>query len=90
MRPSSTSTNPNLREMALLALMGALMFALQVAMASIPNVHLTALLIILTAIFAYLAVMGTVTAQEFLTVFTVVIAFYFGTQAQKKVDGDGR
>lgn len=46
--------------------------------------------IILTAIFAYLAVMGTVTAQEFLTVFTVVIAFYFGTQAQKKVDGDGR
>lgn len=42
--------------------------------------------IILTAIFAYLAVMGTVTAQEFLTVFTVVIAFYFGTQAQKKVD----
>lgn len=43
--------------------------------------------IILTAIFAYLAVMGTVTAQEFLTVFTVVIAFYFGTQAQKKVDG---
>ena len=46
--------------------------------------------IILTAIFAYLAVMGTVTAQEFLTVFTVVIAFYFGTQAQKNVDGDGR
>ena len=42
--------------------------------------------IILTAIFAYLAVMGTVTAQEFLTVFTVVIAFYFGTQAQKTVD----
>ena len=51
MRPSSTSTEPNLRELALLALMGALMFALQVAMASIPNVHLTALLIILTAIF---------------------------------------
>lgn len=43
--------------------------------------------IILTAIFAYLSVVGTVTAQEFLTVFTVVIAFYFGTQAQKKVDG---
>ena len=31
--------------------MGALMFALQVAMASIPNVHLTAVLIILTAVF---------------------------------------
>ena len=48
------------------------------------------LTIILTAIFAYLSVVGLVTAQEFLTVFTVVIAFYFGTQAQKKVDGDGR
>ena len=46
--------------------------------------------IIRTAIFAYLSVVGLVTAQEFLTVFTVVIAFYFGTQAQKKVDGDGR
>lgn len=46
--------------------------------------------VILTVIFAYLSVVGTVTAQEFLTVFTVVIAFYFGTQAQKKVDGDGR
>ena len=46
--------------------------------------------IILTAISAYLSVLGLVTAQEFLTVFTVVIAFYFGTQAQKKVDGDGR
>ena len=46
--------------------------------------------ILLTAIFAYLSVVGLVTAQEFLTVFTVVIAFYFGTQAQKKVDGDGR
>lgn len=43
--------------------------------------------IILTAIFAYLAVRGLVTAQEFLTVFTVVIAFYFGTQVQKKADG---
>ena len=40
--------------------------------------------IILTAIFAYLSVVGTVTAQEFLTVFTVVIAFYFGTQAAKE------
>lgn len=31
--------------------MGALMFALQVALASLPNVHLTAVLIILTAVF---------------------------------------
>lgn len=46
--------------------------------------------VILTGIFAYLSVVGTVTGQEFLTVFTVVIAFYFGTQTQKKVDSDGR
>lgn len=46
--------------------------------------------VILTGIFAYLSVVGTVTAQEFLTVFTVVIAFYFGTQTQKKVERDDR
>ena len=42
--------------------------------------------IVLTAVFAYLAVSGTITGQEFLTVFTVIIAFYFGTQAQKAAD----
>ena len=40
----------------------------------------------LTAVFAYLSVAGRVTGQEFLTVFSVVIAFYFGTQYQKKAD----
>ena len=40
--------------------------------------------IILTAVFAYLSVNGAVSTDQFLTVFTVVIAFYFGTQAQKK------
>lgn len=39
--------------------------------------------IILTSVFAYLAVCERVTSEQFLTVFTVVIAFYFGTQAQK-------
>jgi len=42
--------------------------------------------IVLTGVFSYLAVTGAITGQEFLTVFSVVIAFYFGTQAQKKVD----
>ena len=42
--------------------------------------------LVLTGVFSYLSVVGTITGQEFLTVFTVVIAFYFGTQAQKKVD----
>lgn len=40
--------------------------------------------IVLTAVFAYLTCTGGVTAEQFLTVFTVVIAFYFGTQAEKK------
>ena len=40
--------------------------------------------IVLTVVFAYLAIVGTVSGQEFLTVFTVVIAFYYGTQAQKQ------
>ena len=34
--------------------------------------------VILTAVFAYLTCTGGVTAEQFLTVFTVVIAFYFG------------
>lgn len=45
--------------------------------------------VILTVVFAYLAVAGQVTTDQFLTVFTVVIAFYFGTQAEKKAVSDG-
>lgn len=39
--------------------------------------------LILTAVFAYLTCTGGVKADQFLTVFTVVIAFYFGTQSAK-------
>ena len=45
--------------------------------------------VILTLVFAYLAVAGQVTTGQFLTVFTVVIAFYFGTQAERKAVSDG-
>lgn len=38
----------------------------------------------LTAVFCVLAIRGTLTARDFLTIFTTVIAFYFGTQAEKK------
>lgn len=41
----------------------------------------------LTAVFAVLSCMGQVTTQQFLTVFTVVIGFYFGTQ---RVAEDGK
>ena len=36
--------------------------------------------IVLTAIFAVLALRGTISGSDFLTIFTVVIGFYFGTQ----------
>lgn len=38
----------------------------------------------LTGVFAALSIRGDVTAEQLLTVFTVVIGFYFGTQAQRK------
>jgi len=41
----------------------------------------------LTAVFAYLAIVGKVTSTDVMTVFTVIIAFYFGTQHQKVSDG---
>ena len=40
--------------------------------------------VILTVVFAAMAGTGRVTTEQFLTVFTVVIAFYFGTQAEKR------
>lgn len=38
--------------------------------------------LVLTVVFAILSMRGTV-SQEFMTVYAVVIAFYFGTQATK-------
>ena len=40
--------------------------------------------ILLTGVFSYLAVAGAIDGTEFLTVFTVVISFYFGTLAEKR------
>ena len=39
----------------------------------------------LTAVFAYMSVAGKI-SQDFMTVYAVVIAFYFGTQSQKAQD----
>lgn len=36
-----------------------------------------------TVVFAVLAVLGKISPREFLTVYTVVISFYFGTQYEK-------
>ena len=40
--------------------------------------------IVLCGVFAYLSVAGKVSAQQFLTIFTVIISFYFGSQVEKK------
>lgn len=40
--------------------------------------------IVLTAVFAYLAVKGRVTEDAFMLIFTTVMAFYFGSQVEKK------
>ncbi len=42
--------------------------------------------IALTVVFTVLALRGSVTGQDFLTIFLMVISFYFGTQSQKMQD----
>lgn len=39
----------------------------------------------LTIVFAYMAVTGSI-SQDFMTIYAVIIAFYFGTQSQKIQD----
>lgn len=46
--------------------------------------------ILLTMVFSFLSVRGLVTTDQFLTVFTVVIAFYFGTQTEKRTQGENK
>ena len=38
----------------------------------------------MTGVFCVLALKGTLSGRDFLTIFTTVIAFYFGTQTAKK------
>lgn len=44
--------------------------------------------IVLTLVFSFLTVTGQVSAEQFMNIFTVVIAFYFGTQAEKKAQSE--
>ena len=39
--------------------------------------------LVLTGVFAYLAIIAKVSAENYMTIFTVIIAFYFGTQTNK-------
>ncbi len=45
--------------------------------------------ILLTVVFSYLAIVGRISGEQFLTIFTVVIGFYFGTQIKKLKDKEG-
>lgn len=40
--------------------------------------------LLLTIIFCILSVTGVISGEQFLTIFTVVVSFYFGTQYEKK------
>ena len=47
--------------------------------------------LVLTGVFAYMAVTGNI-SQDFMTIYAVIIAFYFGMQSQKAqdvIDGKG-
>lgn len=41
--------------------------------------------LVLTGVFAYMAIKGAI-SQDFMTIYAVIIAFYFGTQSQKVQD----
>lgn len=41
--------------------------------------------LVLTGVFAYMAVVGKI-SQDFMTIYAVIIAFYYGTQSQKGQD----
>lgn len=41
--------------------------------------------LVLTGVFAYMSIIGQI-SQDFMTVYAVIIAFYFGTQSQKLQD----
>ena len=41
-----------------------------------------------TAVFAYQAVTNSI-SQDFMTIYAVIIAFYFGTQAKEASNGNG-
>ena len=39
---------------------------------------------LVTLVFCYLSIIGKIDAQLFMTIFVVIIGFYFGTQATKE------
>lgn len=48
------------------------------------------LTLVLTAVFAALSIRGAISSSEFLSVFTLIIGFYFGVQHAKKNNTDSK
>lgn len=40
--------------------------------------------LVLTAVFAYLSIAGVISGDNFLSVFLIIIGFYFGSQVEKR------
>ena len=39
--------------------------------------------LVLTGVFSFLSICGYISPDQFITIFTIIIGFYFGTQYQK-------
>lgn len=48
------------------------------------------LTLVLTVVFAILSVRGVISSSEFLSVFTLIIGFYFGVQHEKKNSAEAK
>lgn len=44
--------------------------------------------LVLTGVFAYLSIAGVISGENFLSVFLIIIGFYFGSQTEKKMQAE--
>ena len=58
-------------------------FIMKEKLAKLVNVK-SIVTLILCGVFAYLSIIGHIMPDQFLTIFTVIISFYFGSQYGKK------
>lgn len=58
-------------------------FIMKEKLAKLVNVK-SIITLIICGVFAYLSVIGQIMPDQFLTIFTVIISFYFGSQYGKK------
>lgn len=57
-------------------------FVMKEKLAKLVNVK-SIITLILCGVFAYLSIIGQILPDQFLTIFTIVISFYFGSQYEK-------